>query len=70
MHEICALRPLLNRLRPACAHTSFDRSAILVKTMTVLLVVALEWPPMLLAQYTVLVGPAHLLGLLCDSGVN
>ena len=30
----------------------------------------LEWAPMLLAEDTVLVGPAHFLGILGDPGVN
>ena len=47
-----------------------DRSAILFKATTIVRVVALECPSVHFAQYTVLVGPAHLLGFLWDLGVN
>ncbi len=51
-------------------HTIFDWSTVLVEVTAVTCVVTLEWAPMLLAGDTVLVGPAHFLGLLGNLGVN
>ena len=48
----------------------FDRSTILVEATVVTRVVTLEQPPMFLAQDTVPISSAHLLGLFWDSGVN
>ncbi len=47
-----------------CAPVILDQSAVLVKMMTVMHVVALEWTLMLLEQYAVLVGSSHFLGFL------
>ena len=68
--KISALRSFLIGLGPICAPMIFDRSTILVEATAVTRVVTLEWAPMFLAQDTVLISPAHLLGLLWDSGVN
>ena len=48
----------------------FDWSTILIEAVAVTCVVTLEWAPMLLAEDTVLVGPAHFPWLLGNSGVN
>ncbi len=68
--EISALRSFLIRLGPTCAPMIFDRSAILVEATAVMHVVTLERAPMFLAQDTVLIRPAHLLGLFDNLGVN
>ncbi len=57
-----ALRSLLISLGPTCAPMIFDRSTILVEAMAVAHVIALERPPMLLANYTMLVSQATFLG--------
>ena len=70
LHEISAIWSLLIRLGPTCAPTIFDWSTVLIEAMAVTCVVTLEWAPMLLAEDTVLVSPAHFLGLLWNPGVD
>ncbi len=67
MNQLCkisALHSFLIGLGLTCAPTIFDWSTVLIKATAVTCVVTLEWAPMLLAEDTVLVGPAHFLGLL------
>ena len=47
-----------------------NRSTVLVEATAVTRIVTLERTPVLLAEDTVLVGPAHFLGLLGDPGVD
>ena len=46
------------------------RSAVFIKTMTVVGVVAFEWSSMHLAVNAILVGPAHLLGFLGSARID
>ena len=61
---------LLFLLRLTYAPMTLGWSAIFIKTMTVMPVMAFECPPMLLAVNTMLVGPAHLLGFLGDARID
>ncbi len=67
---MCSLGSLLIRLGFTFEPTILGWSAVLVEAMTIMCVMALEWPPMLLAQDTMLVSPVHLLGFLWGLGVN
>ncbi len=68
--KIRAIHPFLIGLGLTCTPMIFDWSTVLIKATAVTCVVTLERVPMLLAEDTVLVGPAHFLGLLGNSGVN
>ena len=70
LRKISALHPFLIVLGLTCAPTIFDWSTVLIEATAVTCIVTLEWAPMLLAEDTVLVGPAHFLGFLGNSGVN
>ena len=53
-----------------CTLILFDLSTVFVKAVKITSIVTFVWAPVLLARYTVLVGPSHLLGLLRNARVH
>ena len=70
MCKVCTFASPFFWMGRTCTPILLDRSTVLVKTAVVKCIIALVWPTVLLAEHSVFLGPAHLLGFIVDVGVH